>query len=148
MTYAHIIFVYFLSIVFLGAFFLINLTLAVINASFTKSQKEVNDTKGDKDKKEENNKVELAIGEIEIQEEDSLGISQFFIAKRAARKMKEFVKLRRDQKERQLKIDMELASKMKQKLDNKSAGLSLKANRFPDSEDTPAGDETTPLGIK
>jgi len=30
--------VFFIAMVFIGAFFLINLTLAVINASFTKSQ--------------------------------------------------------------------------------------------------------------
>lgn len=39
-TYTKVIFVYFISMVFIGAFFLMNLTLAVINASFTKSQKE------------------------------------------------------------------------------------------------------------
>jgi len=38
-TYAQIIWVYFVLMVFIGAFFLMNLTLAVINASFTRSQK-------------------------------------------------------------------------------------------------------------
>ena len=33
--------------VFIGAFFLMNLTLAVINAAFTKSQKEANGKKED-----------------------------------------------------------------------------------------------------
>ena len=88
-TYAYIIFVYFLSIVFLGAFFLINLTLAVINASFTKSQKSGNSSSHTNDDAEE-------IGEIEIKDEKihTLGISQFFIAKRAAKKMIEFLRLR------------------------------------------------------
>ena len=36
-TYSYYIFLYFIMIVFIGAFFLMNLTLAVINASFTKS---------------------------------------------------------------------------------------------------------------
>ncbi len=34
--------------VFIGAFFLMNLTLAVINAAFTKSQKEASAKKGEK----------------------------------------------------------------------------------------------------
>jgi hypothetical protein len=42
MTYSKHIYVYFVSIVFIGAFFLMNLTLAVINSSFTKSQRELN----------------------------------------------------------------------------------------------------------
>jgi hypothetical protein len=80
--------VYFLSIVFLGAFFLINLTLAVINASFTKSQKGGGETELNDDVDE--------IGEIEINDDKvkTLGISQFFIAKRAAKKMIEFLRLR------------------------------------------------------
>ena len=39
-TYSYHIWVFFVLIVFIGAFFLMNLTLAVVNASFTKSQKE------------------------------------------------------------------------------------------------------------
>ena len=37
-TFQPFIWAYFISMVFIGAFFLMNLTLAVINASFTKSQ--------------------------------------------------------------------------------------------------------------
>jgi hypothetical protein len=63
--------VYFFAIVLLGAFFLINLTLAVINASFTKSQHEMD---GDNIKKEED--TPTVIGEIEIGDNnDELGIS-------------------------------------------------------------------------
>jgi hypothetical protein len=39
-SYSYYIWVFFVLIVFIGAFFLMNLTLAVVNASFTKSQKE------------------------------------------------------------------------------------------------------------
>jgi hypothetical protein len=40
-TYLYAIWIYFTFMVFIGAFFLMNLTLAVINASFTNSQKEM-----------------------------------------------------------------------------------------------------------
>lgn len=40
-TYMYAIWIYFIAMVFIGAFFLMNLTLAVINASFTNSQKEM-----------------------------------------------------------------------------------------------------------
>jgi hypothetical protein len=57
--------------VLLGAFFLINLTLAVINASFTKSQHEMDEANV---KKEED--APTVIGEIELGDtKDELGIS-------------------------------------------------------------------------
>jgi hypothetical protein len=39
MSAFNIIFIFFISMVFIGAFFLMNLTLAVVNSSFTKSKK-------------------------------------------------------------------------------------------------------------
>jgi hypothetical protein len=39
-AYTTFIFVYFIMVVFLGAFFLLNLTLAVINSEFTKAHNE------------------------------------------------------------------------------------------------------------
>ena len=39
MAYSDLVFILFLPIVFLGAFFLLNLTLAVINASFGSTHK-------------------------------------------------------------------------------------------------------------
>jgi len=39
-AYTYYIFLYFLPLVFIGAFFLLNLTLAVINSEFTKAHKE------------------------------------------------------------------------------------------------------------
>ena len=44
-TYSDWIWTYFVVMVFIGAFFLMNLTLAVLNAAFTKSQKEANKKK-------------------------------------------------------------------------------------------------------
>jgi len=44
-TYLYGIWIYFVVMVFIGAFFLMNLTLAVINASFTNSQKEMAEAK-------------------------------------------------------------------------------------------------------
>lgn len=46
-TYMYVIWVYFVAMVFIGAFFLMNLTLAVINASFVNSQKEMAEEKVD-----------------------------------------------------------------------------------------------------
>jgi len=43
----YVIWVYFVAMVFIGAFFLMNLTLAVINASFVNSQKEMAEEKVD-----------------------------------------------------------------------------------------------------
>jgi len=39
-AYSQLIFIYFLPLVFIGAFFLLNLTLAVINSEFTKAHKD------------------------------------------------------------------------------------------------------------
>ena len=39
-AYMYYIFLYFLPLVFIGAFFLLNLTLAVINSEFTKAHKD------------------------------------------------------------------------------------------------------------
>lgn len=39
-AYTYLIFMYFLPLVFIGAFFLLNLTLAVINSKFTEAHHE------------------------------------------------------------------------------------------------------------
>jgi len=42
-TYSYYIFLYFVVMVFIGAFFLMNLTLAVINAAFSDTNKQANE---------------------------------------------------------------------------------------------------------
>ena len=86
--------------VFIGAFFLINLTLAVINASFTKSQQANKDA--EKEHKEhllannpENEGDELDQDEKNMDKLGEIGINEFFVAKRAARRMIDFMERRR-----------------------------------------------------
>lgn len=106
-TYTPYIFVYFISMVFIGAFFLMNLTLAVINASFTKSQNaaKAEDEAKDNDKADKNDNTEDAnLDDIEEALEQAegygeIGISEFFIAKRAARRMIEFLRMKQREKE-------------------------------------------------
>ena len=40
-VYTYYVFLFFVPLVFIGAFFLLNLTLAVINTSFTESQEKM-----------------------------------------------------------------------------------------------------------
>jgi hypothetical protein len=84
--------------VFIGAFFLMNLTLAVINAAFTKSSKEAN---GKKEQDENggdmgDDEIDLdAIGDDHEEEnEKDIGISEYYIAKKAAKKMIEWLRIR------------------------------------------------------
>lgn len=77
-----------------------NLTLAVINAAFTKSQKEASAKSKPADdnlvngEDEEINLDEIDIGQDEEKANGEIGISEFFIAKRAAKKMIEWLRLR------------------------------------------------------
>jgi hypothetical protein len=98
-TYSESIWLYFVSMVFIGAFFLMNLTLAVINAAFTKSANE-NKAKAKPDEVMGGEDGEIDLDEIDINQDDDtagkgeIGISEFFIAKRAAKKMIEWLRLR------------------------------------------------------
>ena len=44
-VYTRFVFLFFILLVFIGAFFLLNLTLAVINSSFTQNMQKVRDAK-------------------------------------------------------------------------------------------------------
>jgi hypothetical protein len=101
MTAFNIVFIFFISMVFIGAFFLMNLTLAVVNTSFTKSQNEAKAASAPPKVEvgEDGMDAEVDLDEIEEDiankdEEREIGISEFFIAKRAARKMIEFLRAR------------------------------------------------------
>jgi lipopolysaccharide export LptBFGC system permease protein LptF len=104
MTAFNIVFIFFISMVFIGAFFLMNLTLAVVNTSFTKSQNEAKAAAAPpKPENGEDGEVEVNLDEIEEDigakgEEREIGISEFFIAKRAAKKMIEFLRARQTAK--------------------------------------------------
>lgn len=105
-TFTTIIFVLFLPIVFLGAFFLLNLTLAVINSSFGRTHKHYQELemiakeKARKDKlRKKNEEVEVIIDDDEEGEKaHEIGVQEFFIAKRASKKMFEFVKIKREER--------------------------------------------------
>ena len=95
MTYSYYIFLYFVVMVFIGAFFLMNLTLAVINAAFSDTNKEANDPSNN----EVNGGNEPNLDEIEevamkADDHDEIGITEFFIAKRAAKRMIDFLRTR------------------------------------------------------
>jgi hypothetical protein len=92
----YVIWVYFVAMVFIGAFFLMNLTLAVINASFVNSQKEMAEEKVDDtvdDQNEANlDDIDVALLAHKPGDSNEIGIDEFFIAKRAAKKMIEFLR--------------------------------------------------------
>ena len=50
--YTYYVFLFFVPLVFIGAFFLLNLTLAVINTSFNESQQEVLRKKAEEEKEQ------------------------------------------------------------------------------------------------
>ena len=52
-VYTYYVFLFFVPLVFIGAFFLLNLTLAVINTSFTESQAEQERKKAEEDKEKD-----------------------------------------------------------------------------------------------
>jgi hypothetical protein len=105
MTAFNVVFIFFISMVFIGAFFLMNLTLAVVNTSFTKSQNEAKAAAAPPKVEEDADGLgaEVDLDEIEEEvknkdEEREIGISEFFIAKRAAKRMIEFLRARQVKK--------------------------------------------------
>jgi hypothetical protein len=102
--------VYFLPLVFIGAFFLLNLTLAVINSEFTKAHNE-------------HEREELALlqkstnmdddDELDraLNSKDEMSISQFITARIYAKKMIEFLRMRQQIKQ----IEQERINKIKDK---------------------------------
>jgi hypothetical protein len=86
-SYNDVAFILFLPMVFIGAFFLINLLLAVINSSFSEThaeqQQKINAQKAKmKAKKKVNKDDDMAFDESEPINE--IGITQYWIAKRVA----------------------------------------------------------------
>jgi len=109
-AFTYSIWIYFLPLVFIGAFFLLNLTLAVINAKFTEAHKE--------HAVQEQKLKELSMG-IGIDDDfdgmgqgkDEMSISQFITARIYAKKMIEFLRMRQAIK----RIEQERLSKIKEK---------------------------------
>ena len=97
---------YFFMVVLLGAYFLLNLTLAVINTSFGSTHEyykhlaDVAKEKARKNKLRASTQSEDAF--IEFDPDDwinkEIGINEFFIAKRAAKKMQEFTKIKKEER--------------------------------------------------
>ena len=98
-AYMYYIFIYFLPLVFIGAFFLLKLTLAVINSKFTEAHHEQQDK--DEALQAAARKIEAGDdnqGDEDIENlkesKDDLSISQFFTVKMAAKKMIAFLRMR------------------------------------------------------
>jgi len=66
-TFSEIIFCLFLPIVFLGAFFLLNLTLAVINSSFGRTHKHYQELEEIAKEKARKNKLRAAMKENDVE---------------------------------------------------------------------------------
>ena len=103
-------FFFFMPMVFIGAFFLLNLTLAVIQSSYSETQAKI---KADRARiKSEQREMTLAAQNASKNEDAApggepsrsaaaganIGVASFFIAKRAARKLKEYWKRHRIEK--------------------------------------------------
>lgn len=80
-------------LVFIGAFFLLNLTLAVINSEFTKAHKE---HQAQEASMQHSTKTILIDNELEgsMDQKDELSIAQFITARIYAKKMIEFLRRR------------------------------------------------------
>lgn len=125
-SYTPVIFVMFLPMVLLGAFFLLNLTLAVINSKFTESH----------NRQQELDRIELrdqeigALGNDDEEEAagitDDLSITQFITARIYAKKMIEFLRMRQAVK----RIEQERKQKMlKQQKEQRLASRSINGQR-------------------
>lgn len=116
-SYATVIWAMFLPMVLLGAFFLLNLTLAVINSKFTESH----------NRQQELDRIELreaeagALGNEEEEEAtgitDELSITQFITARIYAKKMIEFLRRRQavkkaDQERKQALLQKQKAHRL------------------------------------
>ena len=99
--------------VFIGAFFLLNLTLAVINSSFSETMRKHEEAKAKekeqsrqfKVQKEEEDQDGVDKGGHMLATGNDIGIAEFYVAKRAAKKMVEWYFI---EKERRAKLDQEL----------------------------------------
>ena len=93
-AYTYLIFLYFLPLVFIGAFFLLNLTLAVINSKFTEAHHEQQaKDEAAKSRQKKNNKGD-DFGNMDLP--DEMSISQFFAARKCSGLMIKFLRSRQE----------------------------------------------------
>lgn len=117
--FTYYIFLFFLPLVLIGAFFLLNLTLAVINSKFTEEhnkqqQKDLDALKTThKSMNQADNELDLA-----MKSKDEMSIAQYITARIYAKKMIEFLRMRQEIK----RIENERILKVQkaQKLDKQS----------------------------
>lgn len=91
--FADVIWIFFIPLVLGGAFFLLNLTLAVINSKFTEAQNKQSATDSIETKK-----VVLHDDDDEITAKESMTIAQFINARIYAKRMIHFLRQRQKQK--------------------------------------------------
>jgi hypothetical protein len=135
MSYA--IFLFFTPLVLIGAFFLLNLTLAVINSKFTEEHNKQQE-KDKNDIKQAHGKQNVGENELEmaIKTKDEMSITQYITARIYAKKMIEFLRMRQEIKrienERLLKVKaMQKADKQSKRIivgPKPSSSNGLKAN--------------------
>jgi len=89
-------FIFFLPIIFIGSFFLLNLTLAVINSKFNDAHKEKSKEKGMHKSKLRKKQMEKAIQKESKTTENNF--RRYFIAKRVAKRMVETLRKRQDER--------------------------------------------------
>lgn len=101
LTYSYYIFIYFLPLVFIGAFFLLNLTLAVINAKFNEAHK-AQQQKEQEEQQRFMNAIDRDDGGVFKDDganlcelRDDLSIYQYITAQKYAKLMIKFLNARR-----------------------------------------------------
>lgn len=94
MSFTDFAFILFLPMVFIGAFFLVNLLLAVINSSFSIKNKELQrKIQAEKEQKKQKKKAVVTEDEMmkrvlnEDDDNTDIGIQQYWISKRVAHRM-------------------------------------------------------------
>jgi hypothetical protein len=96
-AFTYSIFIFFVPLVLIGAFFLLNLTLAVINSKFTEEhkkqqQKDLENINKAKSKMNQgDNELEMA-----MKSKDEMSIAQYITARIYAKKMIEFLRMRQE----------------------------------------------------
>ena len=116
-TYTHIIWIFFVPMVMIGAFFLLNLTLAVINSKFTEAHNE--QQKANIEALKENQSMTIIDNELDeaVNKKDEMSIAQFITARIYAKKMIEFLRMRQEIK----RIDKERLDDLKNKQQKKNS---------------------------
>jgi hypothetical protein len=95
-SYSDAMFLFFVPLVFIGAFFLLNLTLAVINSKFTEAHKE--QQMADKEAIREAGQMNFVdnVDADVMKGKDEMSIAQFITARIYAKKMIEFLRMRQE----------------------------------------------------